>query len=232
VSRNAEAAAVSPEPLGAVDRPDAAPLLRGVLHEGACYAALVAAVPFVLSANGSLATTAAAVFAAGTVVMFAASALFHRLPWSAGAHRWMRRADHAGIYLMIAASYTPYGLLALDGAWRFAVLGVVWAGVLIGITVKSVWVDAPGWVTAAIAVALGWVSVVALPQALEALGLAGFLLLMLGGAFYTAGALVYALRRPNPFPSVFGFHELFHAFVNAAVACHYAAVAFFLVPGA
>jgi hemolysin III len=215
-----------------VDGAAVAPLLRGVLHQAAFMAALLAAVPLVVSASGPVAIASAAVFASATAAMFGASALFHRVRWSESAHRWMRRADHAGIYLMIAGSYTPYGLLALDGVWRIAVLGIVWCGALAGIAVKATWVDAPGWITATVAVVLGWVSVLALPQALAVLGWAGFSLLLAGGAFYTAGALVYSLKRPNPWPSTFGFHELFHALVNAAVACHYAAIAFFLIPSA
>jgi hemolysin III len=207
----------------------ARPRLRGVSHEWAFYGSLVAAVPLVVVADGGSARVAAAVFMAGMAAMFGASALYNRVDWTPAARSRMRRVDHCGIYLMIAGSYTPYGLLVLDGAWRVAVLGVVWAGVAVAIAVRLAWADAPGWTTAAVAVALGWVSVVAFPRALDVLPAAGVALLLAGGALYTAGALVFALRRPDPAPAVFGFHEVFHALVVAAVACHYATVVIFLL---
>lgn len=206
------------------------PLLRGVLHEVAFFWSLVAGAVLVASATGTVGRTAAAVFAAAVAAMFGASALYHRVGWGPRARLWMRRADHAGIYLLIAGSYTPYGLLALDGTWRVVLLSIVWSGAAAGIVLKFAWVHAPGWVTATIALALGWVSLIALPQAYGALGSAGLGLLLAGGLLYTAGAVVYARQRPDPRPAVFGFHELFHALVVAAVACQYASIAFFVVP--
>lgn len=141
----------------------------------------------------------------------------------------MRRLDHAAIYLMIAGTYTPFGLLALTGAWRWTVLPVVWGGALAAIVLKLAWVDAPKWVAAAIAVALGWIGVVALPQLWDTAGIAGLLLLATGGVLYTGGAVVYARGRPDPYPAVFGYHELFHALVIAAAACQYVAVAGFVL---
>ena len=201
------------------------PRLRGVSHQAAFFASVAAGGLLVGSAAGTVAHVAAAVFAGAVASMFAASALYHRVPWGRTAKRWMRRVDHTGIYLLIAGSYTPFGLLALDGAWRTAVLAVVWAGVAAGISLRFAWVDAPPWLTVTIALALGWVSVVALPVAFGALGLVPFGLLVAGGAFYSLGGLVYALRRPNPLPHTFGFHEIFHALVIMAVVCHYASVA-------
>ena len=162
--------------------------------------------------------------------MFGASALYNRVRWAPGACRWMRRVDHSGVFLMIAGGYTPYGLLVLTGAWRLTLLAIVWTGVAVAIATRFAWADAPGWITAAIGVALGWIGIVALPKVFHALGPAGFALLLAGGAAYTAGAIVYARRRPNPLPSWFGFHELFHALVIVAVACQYASVAFFVLP--
>ena len=166
---------------------------------------------------------------AGMAAMFGASALYNRVEWTPVAAERMRRIDHCGIFLMIAASYTPYGLLVLDGAWRVVVLAVVWTGVAVAIAVRLAWSDAPGSLTGAVAVALGWVSVIALPKALDVLPAAGVALLLAGGVLYTAGAFVFILRRPDPAPAVFGFHEVFHALVVAAVACHYATVVLFLL---
>jgi hemolysin III len=164
--------------------------------------------------------------------MFGASALYHRVNWSAAGRRWMRRVDHAGIFLVIGGSYTPYTLIVLSGSVRVAVLTLVWCGVLAAIAVRFALVSAPGWITAVIGVALGWVSLIALPQLIDRVSPAGLALLGAGGLLYTAGALVYALRRPDPFPAVFGFHEVFHALVVAAVACQYASIAFYVLPQA
>jgi hemolysin III len=200
------------------------PRLRGVSHEWAFYGSLAAAAPLVVLANGTAGKVAAGVFAAGMATMFGVSALYNRVNWAPAARRRMRRVDHCGIYLMIAGSYTPYGLLVLDGAWRLAVLAVVWTGVAVAIGLRVAWAGAPRWVTAAIAVGLGWVSVIALPEAIAALPAAGIVLLLAGGLLYTTGAVVYVLRRPDPAPAVFGYHEVFHALVVVAVACHYATV--------
>lgn len=207
----------------------ARPRLRGVSHKWAFYGSLVAAAPLVVVAEGGAARVAATVFMAGMAAMFGASALYNRVEWTPVAAERMRRIDHCGIFLMIAASYTPYGLLVLDGAWRVVVLAVVWTGVAVAVAVRLAWSDAPGWLTGAVAVALGWVSVIALPKALDVLPAAGVALLLAGGVLYTAGAFVFILRRPDPAPAVFGFHEVFHALVVAAVACHYATVVLFLL---
>ena len=176
-------------------------------------------------AEGGRERLAAAVFSVALATMFGTSALYHRLDWRPAARRWLRRLDHAAIYVLIAGTYTPFGLLALSGAWRWTILGVVWAGAAAAIVVKLAWVDSPKWVAASIAIALGWLGVAIIPQVLDEIGAAGLLLLGAGGVSYTVGALVYAFRRPDPVPDVFGYHELFHALVIAAAACQYAAVA-------
>jgi hemolysin III len=204
------------------------PRLRGVLHQYAFFVSVVCGVLLVLGASGARERVSAIVFAAALATMFGVSALYHRITWRPGPRRWMRRLDHAAIYLLIAGTYTPFGLLALSGAWRWTILLVVWGGALTAIVFKLAWVDAPKWVAAAIAIALGWVGVVALPQLWDHAGLAGLLLLAAGGVLYTGGAVVYARGRPDPYPAVFGYHELFHALVIAAAACQYAAVAGFV----
>jgi hemolysin III len=163
--------------------------------------------------------------------MFGASGAYHHVRWSWP--RWQalaRRVDHAGIYLLIAGSYTPAGLLILHGGWRVAVLGVVWIGAATAIVVKLCWLDAPKLVTASLAIALGWVAVLVLPQLWASIGPAGCALLIAGGLAYTAGGVVYAAERPDPRPQIFGYHEVFHALVVVAVALQYAAIAFFVLP--
>lgn len=208
------------------------PRLRGVLHQYAFFASLLAGVPLVATAPTPSARFAATAFAASVAAMFGVSAVYHRVTWRPRPRAWMARVDHATIYLLIAGTYTPYALLALSGAWRVVVLAVVWSGAAAAIVLKFAWVDAPKALAAALGVALGWAGVVALPQLVEEVGAAATVLVVAGGALYTAGAVVYALRRPDPLPAVFGYHELFHALVVAGVACHYASVAFFVVPGA
>lgn len=206
------------------------PLLRGVSHQYAFVASLATGALLVGSTRSAVATVAAATFAATVAVMFGASALYHRVSWSETGARWMRRVDHTGIFLVIGGSYMPYTLLVLSGPVRIAVITLVWAGVIAAIALRFAWVSAPGWLTATLGVTLGWVSLIALPQLIEQVRPAGLALLGAGGLLYTVGAIVYAIRRPNPLPTVFGFHEVFHLLVIAAVACQYASVAFYVLP--
>jgi hemolysin III len=205
------------------------PRLRGVLHQGAFIIAVALAPLLIVGADGGRPRLAAAVFASSVVACFGASALYHRVTWSPRMRLWMRRIDHAGVYLLIAGTYTPVSLLVLGGAWRPVVLTIVWAGAAAAILLKFVWVAAPKWLAAAIGLALGWVAVVALPQLIDRLHPAAVILLIAGGLAYTAGAVVYARRRPDPVPAVFGYHELFHALTIVGVACQYVAIAFFIV---
>lgn len=205
------------------------PRLRGVIHQYAFFVSLALGVALIAGADGARARTGAIVFAACVSVMLGISALYHRVAWPPAPRRWLRRLDHAAIFLLIAGTYTPFGLVALEGAWRIAVLAVVWSGAAAALVLKVAWVDAPRWVAAVLAVALGWVGVVALPELHGDAGIAGLALLAIGGVLYTVGALVYARRRPDPVPHVFGYHELFHVLVVAAAACQYAAVAFVVV---
>jgi hemolysin III len=201
------------------------PVLRGVLHQGAFFVALVAAPLLILAADGSRAKAAAAVFAGSVIACFGASALYHRVTWTPTVRLWMRRVDHAGVYLLIAGTYTPVALLVLRGAWRPTILAIVWGGAAAAIVLKFAWVAAPKWLAVAIGIALGWVAVLALPQLVSRLQGWAVALLIVGGLAYTAGAIVYARRRPDPAPAVFGYHELFHALTIVAVACQYAAIA-------
>jgi hemolysin III len=199
-----------------------------VLHQFAFYAAVVAAPFAIVAADGTRASVTVAIFAFSVAACFGASALYHRVTWSPRVRPWMRRVDHAGVYLLIAGTYTPVSLLALEGAWQTVILTTVWVGAGAAIVLKFAWVDAPKWLAAAIGLALGWVAIVALPHLVSRIDLTAVVLLVVGGIAYTVGALVYAFRRPNPFPAVFGYHELFHALTLVAVACQYTAITFFV----
>ena len=191
--------------------------------------ALVVGSLLIVSAEGARRHVAAAVFAGSVAAMLGASALYHRVTWSARVRPWMRRIDHAGIYVLIAGTYTPVGLLSLHGTLQHVTLAIVWIGAAVAIVLKFVWVRAPKWLAAATGIALGWAGVAALPQVAHTAGTAAVVLLAAGGVAYTAGAVVYALKKPDPFPRVFGYHEVFHALTLVAVACQYVAVAFYVV---
>ncbi len=205
------------------------PRLRGVLHQGAFSVSLVIGTLLIVGANGTRELVAASVFAGSVAAMFGASALYHRVTWQPHVRLWMRRVDHAGIYLLIAGTYTPVGLLVLSGSWRTVVLAIAWTGAAAAIALKFCWVAAPKWLAAVIGIALGWVGVIVLPQLASRVGPAGLALLVVGGLAYTAGAVVYARRRPDPIPHIFGYHELFHALTIVGVACQYVAIAFFVL---
>ena len=210
--------------------PPVKPRLRGVSHQWAFVASVLLAPLLVGAAETTTALVAASIFAGSVTAMFAASALFHRGRWSPRTRRFLRRLDHCAIYGLIAGTYTPYGLLVLSGAWRVVVLTVVWSGSLVAFLLKLFWLDAPDWVAATSAILLGWVGVVTVPQLLAGVGAPGTALLLAGGILYTLGGVVYARQRPDPLPEIFGFHEVFHACVIAAVALQYASVALFILP--
>jgi hemolysin III len=206
------------------------PRLRGVLHQWAFFVAVVAGAVLVLVAPSGRATLATAIYAVTVAGLFGVSATYHRVDWvSTTARRWMRRLDHSMIFLLIAGTYTPFALLALHGGLATAILIVVWSGAFAGIVLNLVWIDAPKWLTAVVYVALGWVAIVAFPTLFDQLGAIATLLVGLGGILYTLGAVVYATRKPDPSPAVFGYHEIFHALVIAAAAVQYSVIAFYVV---
>jgi hemolysin III len=207
------------------------PKLRGVFHELAFYSALGLGFALVLTADDGRPRIAATVFAACVAGCFGASALYHRPTWSPGVRARLARLDHAGVYLLIAGTYTPFGLLVMSTDWAVPVLSVVWSGALTAILLKLFWFGTPKWLSAALALALGWVGAAAFSQLLK-LELPGLLLVVAGGLLYSGGAIVYVWRRPDPLPEVLGYHELFHALTVAAAGCLYAAIAFFVLPRA
>jgi hemolysin III len=171
-----------------------------------------------------------AIYAVALIGLFAMSALYHRVTWSPTARQRIRRLDHAMIFVLIAGTSTPFAMLVLQPPLGTAVLAVAWTTALAGVGLRVVWGTAPKWVTALLCVSLGWAALATLPALWSSLGPWAVLLLVGGGAVYTLGAAVYALRRPDPVPAVFGYHEVFHALVIIAAALHFAAVSSSLLP--
>jgi hemolysin III len=227
--RHAASDPEAPEPIGGQPRL-VKPRLRGVSHRWAFFASLFTGVALILVAPTKRAVAAAMVYALSLSALFGVSALYHEVTWSVPVRRWMRRLDHSMIFLLIAGTYTPFGVLVLPGTLALVVLAVVWSGALLGVALNMLWIDAPKWFSAIVYISLGWVAVVAFPELVSQLGATATGLIVLGGVFYSAGAAVYALRRPDPAPEVFGYHEVFHALVIAAAVAHYVVVAFYVVP--
>ncbi len=206
------------------------PRLRGVSHQWAFFVSLGAGMALILLANGSKATIAAAIYAFSRSALRGVSALYHRVTGRPAARRWMRRLDHTMIFVLIAGTYTPFALLVLHGTVARIVLIAVWVCAGAGTVLNLIWWNAPKTVTAAVYISTGWIAVLAFPQLWSGLGPVGFGLIVLGGILYTAGAVVYARRRPDPRPAVFGYHEIFHLLVIAAAACDFAAIAIYALP--
>jgi hemolysin III len=206
------------------------PLLRGVSHQCAALVAAPAGVALVAASPSSAARLPLAVYAVALVGLFAMSALYHRVTWSPTARQRLRRLDHGRIFVLIAGTATPFAVLVLPAPLGTAVLAVAWSAALGGVGLRVMWGAAPKWLTALVGVTLGWAALATLPALWSALGPSAVLLLVGGGAVYTLGAAVYALRRPDPAPAVFGYHEVFHALVIVAAVLHFVAVANCLLP--
>ncbi|MCX2954419.1 PAQR family membrane homeostasis protein TrhA [Lentzea sp. NEAU-D7] len=209
-------------------QPGLRPRLRGWLHfwsfiaSVATGATLIALAASTVSARAALATS---VYGLTVVGLFGVSALYHRVTWKSDRVRtWMKRMDHSMIFVFIAGTYTPFALLAMNPGTGRVVLTVVWVGAILGVTLKLAWPHAPRWLGVPIYIALGWVAVFVLPELLHHAGVAALVLLLVGGALYTVGAVFYATRWPNPWPQVFGYHEFFHAATVVAAICHYIAI--------
>lgn len=205
--------------------------MRGWLHAYAFLVAVVCGVVLCAVAAtrpGVAPLVSCLVYSVTVCGLFGVSALYHRRVWSPRGYGLMRRLDHAMIFVFIAGTYTPFSVLLLPPATATTILAVVWGGAVAGVALKLAWPHAPRWLSAPLYLMLGWVAVVVLPDLLRAGGVTAFVLLVVGGACYTAGAVCYALRRPNPWPAVFGHHELFHAATLVAAVCHHIAVYFTL----
>jgi hemolysin III len=209
---------------------DGVPILRGVTHFWAFWCALAATIPLVAFAPSAAARMAALVYGAGMCLLFAGSAAFHRWRCGPRLRTLLCRIDHSAIFVFIAASYTPVALLVLDGPTGSILLATAWAGAVGGVAMSMAWISAPRVLFAGTYVALGWVAILAVPELVSRLPLTALVLIAAGGVLYTVGAVVYATRRPDPWPRVFGFHEVFHALVIAAAALHFVAMAGWVIP--
>jgi hemolysin III len=206
------------------------PRLRCVFHHYAFYVAVAAGTVLVALSDSGRELVATWIYATALAAMFGVSALYHRIDWrSTRVRAWMRRLDHSTILLLIAGTYTPFAVLAFDGAVADVILIAVWVGAAAGLVLNLAWIDAPKWLTTTVFVALGWVGVIAVPE-LFSVGVAPAVLVMVGGGLYTLGALAYALKRPDPMPTIFGYHEIFHLFVIGAALVHFVAIAAFVAP--
>jgi hemolysin III len=209
---------------------DALPALRGRLHQHTIWFSLAAACLLVALAPSGTPRVVAAIYGVGLNALFITSALYHRWP---PASRWkpvLRRVDHCVIFVFIAASYTPIAALVLEPPSSTIVLISVWGGALLGVVFSVVWIDAPRFAVAAAYIGVGWVIVIALPEVFGETGAAPAALFLAGGLLYSIGAVVYARKRPDPWPRIFGFHELFHALVIAAALLHFVAMAGWVIP--
>ena len=216
-------------PAATID-PRLKPRLRGVLHQWAFVVSLVTGIGLVLGAGSGRERVAMAVYALSVAALFGTSAVYHRVNWrTLGARRWMRRLDHTMIFVLIAGTYTPFALLVLHGTLAVAILITAWGATLLGAVFKLLWIDAPGWLDASTYVAVGWIAIAATPELVHRLGIAAVVTLALGGVLYSVGAVIYARKRPDPLPAVFGYHELFHLLVIAAAALQYAVIAFWVL---
>jgi len=206
------------------------PHLRGWSHAAACIAAITLCPIVIVFSPG--ARGVAAIFTASTVGLFGISALYHRFDWGETMHQVMKRLDHSMIFIAIAATYTPIAVVALPPGPGMLILRVVWVGAALGVATQLFWPSAPRAVVVSLYLGVGWAALLVVQDIWTALGVAGFVLLLVGGALHTVGAVVYAIKRPDPWPTWFGFHEIFHLFVIAAIAVHYVMVATIALPKA
>ena len=204
-------------------QPVTPPKLRGWFHLGATPVVIIASLVLFILSKSSL-KFAVAIYSITAILLFSVSAVYHRVPWSAAKKKIWRRFDHANINLLIAGSYTPFAVTLLDGRDRTILLSVVWIGAAAGVAMRIFWLGAPRWLYVANYLLLGWVAIAYMPQLYRAGGLWILLPIIIGGLFYSVGAIFYALKRPGREAKYFGFHELFHIFVLAAWVSQYVAI--------
>jgi hemolysin III len=207
------------------------PKLRGYLHLASAPLTLAAGIVLIVLSPTTVTKIGSAIFIASALVLFTVSAIYHTGTWSPRTWAFLRRFDHSNIFLLIAGSYTPFSLLLLHGTAQVALLTTVWSGAILGVLFRIFWTDAPRWLYVPIYIALGWAAIFFIPAFFEGatalglgIGVAVFTMILVGGALYTAGGVVYGVKRPNPSPRWFGFHEVFHSFTVLAFAAHYVGV--------
>ena len=210
---------------------DLKPKLRGWLHLGIAPLTLAAGIVLVALSPTTSTRIGSAVFTGSALVLFSVSAIYHTGTWSPRTWAFLRRFDHSNIFLLIAGSYTPFSLILLDGTERVVLLTTVWSGAILGVLFRVFWTDAPRWLYVPIYIAMGWAAVFFMPSFFDGatdlgtgVGVAIFVMLLVGGALYTLGGVVYGFKRPDPWPRWFGFHEVFHSFTILAFVSHYVGV--------
>ena len=206
------------------------PLLRGTFHGIAAVAAPFGLIALLILAGSPSAYVGAAIFAASLILLYGTSATYHLVPWGDRPSTVMGRIDHSMIFVLIAGTYTPFCLVVLSRPWGISMLAVVWSLAAAGALVQICWRSSPRWLNVASYIALGWVGVIAASQLIGALPATALVLLIAGGAMYSVGAMVYAMRRPDPFPRIFGYHEIFHVFVIAGTLLHFSVIAVYVLP--
>ena len=207
----------------------ARPLLRGMLHLAALFAAITGAVALLLLAESARDYVSSAVFSTSLILLYGTSAVYHRVTWSAYGRGLMRRLDHAMIFVLIAGTYTPFCLLVMGNAWGISILSVIWSVAGAGILMKLAWPHAPRWLGVSIYFIVGWLALVPSLELIAELAARPLALTAFGGVLYSIGGVIYALRRPDPWPRVFGYHEVFHLLVIAGGALHYVVVGKYLI---
>lgn len=211
------------------------PTLRGVIHKYSAFIAAAVGIVLIVGTamrRDALDIASVCLYVVGITGLFTTSTLYHRIPWVNPRHQIaMKRADHSMIFVFIAATYTPFCMIGLDSPTRWWVLGVVWAGAVGGVVLKLIWPGSPRWLGTSLYILLGWVAVFVLPELLHNTGIAVVVLLAVGGIFYSVGGVFFAVRWPEPWPGVFGHHEVFHLCTAIAALLHYIAV-WLLVLGA
>ncbi|CAM3327826.1 PAQR family membrane homeostasis protein TrhA [Stackebrandtia soli] len=203
----------------------AKPRLRGALHAIVFPFVVIAGIVLTVAAPTTQSTVACAVFTVTSALLFGTSGYYHRGTHSPRVEEVLRRLDHANIYLIIAGTYTPFALIALSGTASLTVMLVIWIGAVSGVVFRTLWMGAPRWLYTGLYIALGWVAVFFIPQFLAGVGVLAVVLIVAGGLCYSVGGVVYGLKRPNPWPDWFGFHEIFHTLTVVAWICHFSAVA-------
>jgi hemolysin III len=207
------------------------PKLRGWLHLGIAPLTLAGGIVLIALSPTDLTRVGSAVFTASALILFTVSAIYHTGTWSPRVWAFLRRFDHSNIFILIAGSYTPFSLILLEGTQRTVLIAVVWTGAVLGVAFRVFWTDAPRWLYTPIYIAMGWAAVFFIPSFLDGArelgggaGIGAFVMIVVGGALYTLGGVVYGFKRPNPWPRWFGFHEVFHTFTILAFVSHYVGV--------